>query len=72
MIGQEDLLSPELPSSPIGTEFPGGKLPLGISSRTSHLDTRGNSIHISRHSFLNIRNSLCIELHKVCAHFVWT
>lgn len=42
MIGQEDLLSPELPSSPVGNEFPGGRLPLGLSSLTSHLNPRGN------------------------------
>ena len=32
MIGQDDLLSPELPSSPIGNELAGG---LGVSSLTS-------------------------------------
>ena len=32
MIGQDDLLSPELPSSPIGNELSGG---LGVSSLTS-------------------------------------
>ena len=43
MIGQEDLLSPELPSSPVGNEFPGGRLPLGLSSLTSHLNPRGST-----------------------------
>ena len=45
MIGQEDLLSPEPPSSPVGNEFPGGRLPLGLSSLTSHLNPRGNGVH---------------------------
>ena len=45
MIGQEDLLSPELPSSPVGNEFPGGRLPLGLSSLTSHLNPRGSTRH---------------------------
>ena len=45
MTGQDDLLSPELPSSPIGTEFSGGRLPLGLSSLASHLDPRGILTH---------------------------
>ena len=44
MIGQEDL-SPEPLSSPVGNEFPGGRLPLGLSSLTSHLNPRGNGVH---------------------------
>lgn len=64
MIGQEDLLSPELPSSPVGNEFPGGRLPLGLSSLTSHLNPRGNTR--PRISFICLLNfhgcSCCLAL----------
>ena len=41
MTGQDDRLSPELPSSPIGSELSGG---LGLSSLTSHLNPRGKML----------------------------
>ena len=31
MVGQEDLFSQETPSSPVGNEFHGRRLPLGLS-----------------------------------------
>ena len=58
MIGQDDFLFPELPSSPIGNELSSG---LGISSLTS---PRGNTGKKMKRTQLYCYNS---SVHHLCA-----
>lgn len=39
MMGTQAIMSPEMPSSPLGEDY-GGR-PLGLTTFTSHLNTRG-------------------------------